>query len=105
MRKLGVVAAIAATLTALGATSAQAGGQGGAADSAIAGLDSPDRIAGQYIVVLEDNARVSPAAATAERAFGAAVDNVYRSAIHGYSARMSEAAAERLAQAPAVKSV
>ncbi|HEX2175134.1 MAG TPA: S8 family serine peptidase [Nocardioidaceae bacterium] len=105
MRKLGVVAAIAATLTALGATSAQAGAQGGAADPAIAGLDSPDRIAGQYIVVLDENARVSPAAATAERAFGATVGNVYRSAIHGYSARMSQAAAERLAQTPAVKSV
>jgi subtilisin len=101
MRKFAV-AAIAVTLTAAGATTAQAGA---ARDAGVAGLDNPDRIPGQYIVVLKQDTAVSQVAAAHEQAFGAAVGNVYRSAIHGYSAQMSQAAATRLAQAPGVKSV
>jgi subtilisin len=102
MRKFGAVAATAVTLAAVTATS----GQAGAADRpAISGLNSPDRIAGQYIVVLRDDARVASAAASAERTVGAAVGDVYRSAIHGYSARMSQAQAARVAQMAGVQAV
>ncbi|MGH3316763.1 MAG: S8 family serine peptidase [Nocardioidaceae bacterium] len=104
MRKFGAVAAIAVALAAVGATSAQAGGLS-AADSGILGINSPDRIAGRYIVVLDDNARTSVAATRAERTAGVTVTDVYRSAINGYSASMSQADAERLAQAPGVQSV
>jgi subtilisin len=104
MRKFGAVAAVAVALAAVGATSASAGGLS-AQDSGISGINSPDRIAGRYIVVLDDNARTSVAATRAERTAGVTVTDVYRSAINGYSASMSQADAERLAQAPGVQSV
>ncbi|MDQ4007940.1 MAG: S8 family serine peptidase [Actinomycetota bacterium] len=101
MRKLGVVAAIAVTLTAAGATSAQAEGS----SAQVAGLDNPDRIAGSYIVVLEKGAALAQAVDSARGTLGVDVGHVYRSAVRGYSARMSQAAAERLAQAPGVAAV
>ena len=104
MRKFGAVAAVAVALAAVGATSASAGGLS-AADSGILGVNSPDRIAGRYIVVLDDNARTSVAATRAEHTAGVTVTDVYRSAINGYSASMTQADAERLAQAPGVQSV
>jgi subtilisin len=102
MRKLGAVAATAAAIAAAGATSAQAGAAGA---SAVSGLDSPDRIAGQYIVVLKDSAGVAAATSSAESMVGATVGHVYRSAIHGYSAQMSQVGAERVAQLPGVRFV
>jgi len=102
MRKLGAVAATAVAIAAAGTTGVQAG----AADSSsISGLNSPDRIAGQYIVVLEDGAAVATATSTAERMVGASVGHVYRSATKGYSARMSQADAARVAQLPGVSLV
>ncbi|MDQ4085284.1 MAG: S8 family peptidase [Actinomycetota bacterium] len=100
MRKLGVVAATAVTLTAVAATGAQAGAD--TAPAVISGLHDPNRIAGRYVVVLQDGAAASRTAAAHERAFGASVDHVYRSAVRGYSARMSQTAAERVAQLPGV---
>jgi subtilisin len=105
MRKLGAVAATAVALTALAATTAQAGATPRSDASAIDGADSPDRIAGSYIVVLKDDTAVSRVAAAHERLVGASVSNVYRAALHGYSARMSQADAERLAALPTVQSV
>jgi subtilisin len=99
MRKIGTVAAVAVTLAGMAATSAQAGAS---ERSAVSGLHDPDRIAGSYIVVLEDGAQVSSATTTAERAVGAEVGNVYQSSIHGYSAQMSQAQAQRVAQLPGV---
>ncbi|MGH3356461.1 MAG: protease inhibitor I9 family protein, partial [Nocardioidaceae bacterium] len=104
MRKLSAVAATAALLTAVGATSAQAG-SAEAQSAGIADADSPDRIAGQYIVTLEDSTALSQAVTTHRRTFDAAVGHVYDSALKGYSATMSRAAAQRLAQAPGVQSV
>ena len=102
MRKLGAVAATAVAIAAAGATTAQAG----AADTAaVSGLNSPDRIAGQYIVVLKDGAAVPTATSTAEHMVGASVDHVYRSSVHGFSAHMSQAQAARVAQLPGVQFV
>ena len=105
MRKIGAVAATAVALTALAATPCQAGAIEQSGASAISGLNSPDRIVGSYIVVLRDDAAVSRVASAHEQRVGAAVDNVYRSAVHGYSARMSQTDAERLAALPIVESV
>jgi subtilisin len=102
MRKLGTVAAFAVTLAAMGATSTQAGAS---SPPDIAGLDNPDRIAGRYIVVLDDAAAPGAVAAAHERLFGATVDHVYRSAIRGYAAAMPQSAAERVAALPVVESV
>jgi subtilisin len=111
MRTFGAVAATAVALTALAATTAQAGAseQPGPSEqsgtSVVTGLHRADRVAGSYIVVLRDDTAVSRVATAHERLVGATVDNVYRSALHGYSARMSQADAERLAQLPVVQSV
>jgi subtilisin len=99
MRKLGVIAATAVTLTGLAATGAHADAAGG---TTIAGLADPERIAGRYIVVLEDGAAAREVAAAHEQVFGASVDHVYRSALRGYSARMGQRAAEQVARLPAV---
>ena len=91
MHKLGAVAATAVAIAAAGATGAQAG----AADSSsISGLNSPDRIAGHYIVVLDDGTGVAAAASTAERMAGASVDNVYRSTTAGFNSNRSRWAAD-----------
>ncbi|MGK5448444.1 S8 family peptidase [Streptomyces radiopugnans] len=54
--------------------------------------------AGSYIVMLRDTADSPSVAAEHSRAHGASVGHVYRSAIRGYSARMSSTAAERIAR-------
>ena len=105
MRKLGALAATAVALTAVAVSHVPAGAQEPSGGSAVAQLNSPQRIAGRFIVVLEDDVAVAGAAGAHARSVGVAVDDVYRSAIHGYSARMTQADAARLAQMPAVKSV
>ncbi|MFD4142679.1 S8 family serine peptidase [Streptomyces sp. NPDC058572] len=85
-----------------------------AASPAPAGAETSahsDRIAGRYIVTLED----APASADAEAAvdaaveqatsMGAAVQHVYRHALRGYAASMSASAAAALADEPGVQSV
>src|SRR5262245_1133931 len=62
-------------------------------------------IPGQYVVELERGADVANATTRAENGFGATVEHVYTSALHGYSARMTQAQAQALANAPGVASV
>lgn len=71
-----------------------AGGTAGAADP-------PGAIPGSYIVVLESGAPGS-VAAEHRRDHDAAVTHVYRNALRGYAARMSERAAARIARDPRV---
>ena len=84
MRKAGPVAAIAATLVALGGAYTPAASN----QLTVAGVGDPDRILGQYIVVLDEATDPEQAAAAAERTYGVRVDDVYDSALHGYSAGM-----------------
>jgi subtilisin len=101
MRHAGPVAAIAATLVALiGAPSPASGGL-----SAVAGLDEPGRIAGRYIVVLDDSAPLEEEVRRVEQVPGVSVDAVYESALHGFSADMPLSAAQDLALSPGVRSV
>jgi len=93
MKKFLLAAPAAVALAAAGATSA--------------GAQSPapsdgDRIAGHYIVVLEED--VSPRAVATEHARSSAGEilHVYSSAVRGYSARMSEEAAALVASDPRV---
>ncbi|HEX2050498.1 MAG TPA: S8 family peptidase [Actinomycetota bacterium] len=55
-----------------------------------------------YIVVLADSARAGAVADAHAQRFGADVGFVYRHALKGYSARMSDRAAQRVAAAPNV---
>lgn len=56
---------------------------------------------GRYIVVLEDNANVAQVAQNVTQ-LGAQVGNVYRSALKGYSATMTESVRNRIADNPNV---
>ncbi|WP_041441174.1 S8 family peptidase [Thermomonospora sp. CIF 1] len=60
---------------------------------------------GGYIVVLKDGAEPSSVAAEQTKARGGTLRHVYRSALKGYSARLTAAAAARLAKDPRVQSV
>lgn len=70
-----------------------------------------DRIAGRYIVTLEDAPASADAEATVDAAveqatsMGAAVQHIYRHALRGYSASMSASAAAALADEPGIQSV
>jgi len=88
-----------------------AGGSAQAADLAgspldargeVVGADREDRLPGQYIVVLADGVPAAEVARAHADRFGAEIGNIYRSAIDGYSARMTEATAERIAAVPGV---
>lgn len=59
-------------------------------------------IAGQYIVVLDDHANAMALSSNHARAYGAKVLSIYQHALHGYAARMSSAAAARVAREPGV---
>ncbi|MGW4404806.1 S8 family peptidase [Nonomuraea sp. NPDC004702] len=65
----------------------------------------PAAVPGSYIVVLKDAVGVKAVAATARglaTRYGGSVKRTYGSAVHGFSAGMSENAAKRLAADPAV---
>jgi subtilisin len=101
MRKAGPAAVIAATLVALGGASTPAAGD----QPAVAGVGDPDRILGHYIVVLDQATDPQDAAAAAERTYGVSVDDVYDSALHGFSAGMRLADAQAVAADAGVASV
>lgn len=100
-----------AGLTALLAGAVLAGpATASAAQGPIAGTGTPTAIAGSYIVTLKDTTtvRARGLAATAReltRGYGGTVGHVYQSALHGFSATMSESDARRLAARPDVAAV
>lgn len=73
--------------------------------SAVVGADRADRIAGKYIVTLEEESALAALTDVHEKTFGIELDHVYRSTINGYAATMDETTAELLAAAPGVESV
>lgn len=88
----------------LALTAALAGSASAGSKAATTGNGSAsDRIAGSYIVVLNDDAKAGSVAADHARRYGASVSHVYRAALKGYSAQMREQAAARIAQSPAVQ--
>jgi subtilisin family serine protease len=92
----GLFAALATA--AAGSTAASAAPTG---EIQLAG--SPNAVAGSYIVVLKASASdTGSRARTLSRTYGATVSQVYGSAVKGFAARMSAAAAKRLAANPAV---
>jgi hypothetical protein len=100
---VGSVAALTAgILGASAATAAPAEGQ-------ILGANAPGAIKDRYIVVFKDSAdesrRVSAAARELAARFGGTVRNEFGTAVRGFSANLTEAAAKRLAANPAVASV
>lgn len=98
MKRRVLVGPLLLALTAALAGSASAGSK-----ATTSGGSASDRIAGSYIVVLKDGAKSGSVAADHARRYGADVSHVYRAALKGYSARMSDQAAARIAQSPAVQ--
>jgi len=101
MRKAGPVAVIAATIVALGGTHTPAASD----QPTVAGVGDPDRVLGHYIVVLDGATDPEAAAAAAEQAYGVTVDEVYDTALHGFSAGMRLADAQAMAGDAGVSSV
>ena len=99
MRRRFAPAAIAAsTLLALGSTALSAH----AAPSTATGSDRAAAV-GNYIVVLTDNATSGSIASAHDARFGVDVGHVYNAALNGYSAKMTPAVADLVAQDPAVQ--
>jgi subtilisin family serine protease len=75
------------------------------AEGTILGLGGPDAVPGRYIVVMKDNGlsaqAISGQAGTLAGRYGGSVDATF-TVIPGFSARMSETAAKRLAADPKV---
>src|SRR5689334_2549809 len=93
-----VAAGLLATALAAGGGAAAAPPSG---EIRLAG--SPNAVAGSYLVVLKAGSPdVGSRARSLSRAYGATVSHVYGVAVKGFSARMSTAAAKRLAANPAV---
>ena len=83
--------AAAATVVSFAAPAQAATGQ-------ILGAGAPGAIQNSYLVVLKDGAATT---ATADK-YGARVQHTFTTALHGYAATMTEAAAKRAAADPAV---
>ena len=81
------------------------GAHAGPPPTLVASTHGAKRVPGHYVVVLDPRASVNQAWAAAEDQPGVRVDDVYRSAIHGYAATMSATKAEAIAQMPQVQSV
>src|SRR6266550_1886722 len=94
MRKISGAALTACALTALATTTAGAHPAAGDASAV-----------GQYIVVLNDGVGAASAASSHARAHGLSPTYLYTHALHGYAARMSQAAAQRLSGDPQVASI
>ncbi|MFF3647651.1 S8 family peptidase [Streptomyces sp. NPDC002181] len=102
---LGATAVAALALgaaAALPASAADAGPQG-----VIENAGAPGAVAESYIVTLEDSAARSTADSgkAVARRYGATIGRTYSAALNGYSVKVSEAQARKLAADPAVKSV
>ncbi|MCP3804131.1 S8 family peptidase [Allokutzneria sp. A3M-2-11 16] len=91
----------AAALAALVVTTGQAGAA--PAEGQVRNANQPGSVPGSYIVVLKDGPGISSAGIAAK--VGAAVEREYTAALRGFSAKMDESAAKRLAADPAVEYV
>jgi len=102
-----LIALAAAPMAAANASNASTTPASKSALAPLLGMHNAGRIAGHYIVVLDDNAsgaRLRSATATATAA-GGTVGFTYRAALKGFSASLSSAALTAVRSAPGVKYV
>jgi subtilisin family serine protease len=109
MRNLPTRLAMTIALSAAGAALATFAGVGAAqaapAEGTVRGADVAGAIRDSYIVVLNSGEAVDNATANLSKAYGGQVKHAYKNAVHGFSVKLTEAAAKRLAANPAVKYV
>jgi len=91
---LGVTSAALIVAATVSATPAHASGS-------IRNAGTKDAIAGSYIIVLKDGVSTQSVSTLADR-HDAKITHTYRAAVHGYSAKMSEADARATAADPSV---
>lgn len=98
---------LAVALTAASVTPASAAGGGTQAQGVIENAGAAGTVPGSYLVILEESAARSTAAAgrAVVKRYGAKIDRTYSAALNGYSVELTDAQARRLAADPAVKSV
>ena len=94
--RLSFAVALGLFVASIGGSAMASGG------STASGGSSEGRIPGQYIVVLNDRADAGAVGREHARSYGASVLHVYRYALRGYAARMSDQAASRIARDPRV---
>ncbi|MFE2549230.1 S8 family peptidase [Streptomyces sp. NPDC059355] len=107
-RQIAGLSAIAVAALALGAAAAlPASAADGGPQGVIENAGAPGSVAESYIVTLKDSAARSTADSgkAVARRYGATIGRTYSAALNGYSVKVSEAQAKKLAADPAVKSV
>ncbi|MFD7840499.1 S8 family peptidase [Streptomyces sp. NPDC059761] len=107
-RKIAGLSATAVAALALGAAAAlPASAADNGPQGVIENAGAPGAVAESYIVTLKDSAARSTADSgkAVARRYGATIGRTYSAALNGYSVKVSEAQAKKLAADPAVKSV
>jgi len=97
----GIALAAAATTAGLFALTGTA--VAAPAEGTVRGADAPGAIKDQYIVVLKDGTTTTAGSLAGK--VGGSVRSEYRSAVHGFAAKMNTTAAKRLAADPSVSYV
>ncbi len=95
-------AAHAALIASAVAAAALAGSPAHAAERDIVGADRADRVAGSYLVVLNDSASVNAASRRLTDRHGGEVTHRYRAAVRGFAVSTDERSARRMAADSAV---
>ncbi|MEU6208948.1 S8 family peptidase [Streptomyces sp. NPDC047023] len=107
-RKIAGISATAVAALTLGSAAAL---PASAADTGARGViqnaGAPGSVPNSYIVTLKSSAALSTATSgkTVAKRYGAQIDRTYSAALNGYSVKVSEAQAKKLAADPAVESV
>jgi len=104
--RLAVLTTVLAVLASAGANGASVA-SAAAADGTIRHASSKTAIPGSYIVVLKDTTAlraqgISATAGSLTRSYSGKIGFIYRHALHGFSVKMTEAQARKLAANPAV---
>ncbi|MFF3646446.1 S8 family peptidase [Streptomyces sp. NPDC002564] len=109
--KKTVIAAAISTATAaavIGAVTTLPAQAAAPAEGHIIAADSADAVRGSYLVTLKDGSGLKAATGQGKALiaeYGGSVQKTFKSALNGYSAKLTEAQAKRLAADPAVASV
>lgn len=107
-RRFAVAVAAVAAFAAGGATLAVPAGASPAPEGTVSGAGADGAIKGSYIVIMKQDSGIKAASAEGRNLvaeYGGDVQRTYTKALNGYSAKMDESEAKRLAADPAVDKV
>ncbi|WP_156725864.1 S8 family peptidase [Streptomyces apocyni] len=105
-RRFAHLGATAVAALAIGVVTAlPAGAAGQDAEGVIANAGAPDRIAGSYIVTLDEVDASSKQGKALAKKYGAEIEDTYDAALNGYAVELTEKEAKKFAADGAVESV